>query len=170
MSAVTRSSSHPSLRFVQTESVSMIYLICKTCFQATNCCKRREVNIWKFYVGRYIFVIVGAGQMAASHSSFTFLSKCVWSVAFSITRFVTAVLFDQKNSLLKMHTLNDSYFGFLLLTGSLSKFPLPDKSELISSCSTSSTSVFQNYAMEVQDGLLILSDDVFKYKCYLNLS
>ncbi|KAF1437860.1 C-myc promoter-binding protein, partial [Spheniscus demersus] len=32
---------------------------------------------------------------------------------------------------------------------SLSKFPLPDKSELISSCSTSSTSVFQNYAMEV---------------------
>ncbi|OXB68981.1 hypothetical protein ASZ78_003450 [Callipepla squamata] len=33
--------------------------------------------------------------------------------------------------------------------GSLSKFPLPDKSELISSCSTSSTSVFQNYAMEV---------------------
>uniref|UniRef100_A0A672U835 DENN domain containing 4A n=1 Tax=Strigops habroptila TaxID=2489341 RepID=A0A672U835_STRHB len=28
-------------------------------------------------------------------------------------------------------------------------FPLPDKSELISSCSTSSTSVFQNYAMEV---------------------
>ncbi|NWU96826.1 MYCPP protein, partial [Upupa epops] len=33
--------------------------------------------------------------------------------------------------------------------GSLSKFPLPDKSELVSSCSTSSTSVFQNYAMEV---------------------
>uniref|UniRef100_A0A8B9TLW8 DENN domain containing 4A n=1 Tax=Anas platyrhynchos TaxID=8839 RepID=A0A8B9TLW8_ANAPL len=33
--------------------------------------------------------------------------------------------------------------------GSISKFPLPDKSELISSCSTSSTSVFQNYAMEV---------------------
>nr|XP_008170670.1 C-myc promoter-binding protein isoform X1 [Chrysemys picta bellii]XP_008170671.1 C-myc promoter-binding protein isoform X1 [Chrysemys picta bellii]XP_008170673.1 C-myc promoter-binding protein isoform X1 [Chrysemys picta bellii]XP_042712507.1 C-myc promoter-binding protein isoform X1 [Chrysemys picta bellii] len=33
--------------------------------------------------------------------------------------------------------------------GSLSKFPLPDKSELMSSCSTSSTSVFQNYAMEV---------------------
>ncbi|NWR96714.1 MYCPP protein, partial [Motacilla alba] len=32
---------------------------------------------------------------------------------------------------------------------SLSKFPLPDKSELVSSCSTSSTSVFQNYAMEV---------------------
>ncbi|NXS60688.1 MYCPP protein, partial [Brachypteracias leptosomus] len=32
---------------------------------------------------------------------------------------------------------------------SLSKFPLPDKSELISSCSTSSTSVFHNYAMEV---------------------
>ncbi|NWZ99040.1 MYCPP protein, partial [Nesospiza acunhae] len=31
----------------------------------------------------------------------------------------------------------------------LSKFPLPDKSELVSSCSTSSTSVFQNYAMEV---------------------
>uniref|UniRef100_A0A672U9W1 DENN domain containing 4A n=1 Tax=Strigops habroptila TaxID=2489341 RepID=A0A672U9W1_STRHB len=31
----------------------------------------------------------------------------------------------------------------------LCKFPLPDKSELISSCSTSSTSVFQNYAMEV---------------------
>uniref|UniRef100_A0A8C5X9G1 DENN domain containing 4A n=1 Tax=Malurus cyaneus samueli TaxID=2593467 RepID=A0A8C5X9G1_9PASS len=28
-------------------------------------------------------------------------------------------------------------------------FPLPDKSELVSSCSTSSTSVFQNYAMEV---------------------
>ncbi|PKU31616.1 c-myc promoter-binding protein [Limosa lapponica baueri] len=34
-------------------------------------------------------------------------------------------------------------------SSSLSKFPLPDKSELISSCSTSSTSVFQNYAMEV---------------------
>uniref|UniRef100_A0A8C8SP93 DENN domain containing 4A n=1 Tax=Pelusios castaneus TaxID=367368 RepID=A0A8C8SP93_9SAUR len=33
--------------------------------------------------------------------------------------------------------------------GSLSKFPLPDKSELMSSCSTSSTSVFHNYAMEV---------------------
>ncbi|EMP36013.1 C-myc promoter-binding protein [Chelonia mydas] len=33
--------------------------------------------------------------------------------------------------------------------GSLSKFPLPDKSELMSSCSTSSTSMFQNYAMEV---------------------
>ncbi|KAM8804795.1 C-myc promoter-binding protein [Eudromia elegans] len=33
--------------------------------------------------------------------------------------------------------------------GSLSKFPLPDKSGLMSSCSTSSTSVFQNYAMEV---------------------
>ncbi|XP_061854957.1 C-myc promoter-binding protein isoform X2 [Colius striatus] len=33
--------------------------------------------------------------------------------------------------------------------GSLSRFPLPDKSELVSSCSTSSTSVFQNYAMEV---------------------
>ncbi|NXX68965.1 MYCPP protein, partial [Spizella passerina] len=32
---------------------------------------------------------------------------------------------------------------------SLSKFPLPDKSELVSSCSTSSTSVFQNYAMDV---------------------
>ncbi|NWW37500.1 MYCPP protein, partial [Panurus biarmicus] len=32
---------------------------------------------------------------------------------------------------------------------SLSKFPLPDRSELVSSCSTSSTSVFQNYAMEV---------------------
>ncbi|KAH0620096.1 hypothetical protein JD844_014692 [Phrynosoma platyrhinos] len=32
---------------------------------------------------------------------------------------------------------------------SLSKFPLPDKSELVSSCSTSSTSVFQNYALEV---------------------
>uniref|UniRef100_A0A8C9EWC3 DENN domain containing 4A n=1 Tax=Pavo cristatus TaxID=9049 RepID=A0A8C9EWC3_PAVCR len=37
--------------------------------------------------------------------------------------------------------------------GSLSKFPLPDKSELISSCSTSSTSVFQNYAMEVWEDL-----------------
>ncbi|XP_019389377.1 PREDICTED: C-myc promoter-binding protein isoform X1 [Crocodylus porosus] len=34
-------------------------------------------------------------------------------------------------------------------SGFLSKFPLPDKSELVSSCSTSSTSVFQNYAMEV---------------------
>ncbi|KAJ7311123.1 hypothetical protein JRQ81_006725, partial [Phrynocephalus forsythii] len=33
--------------------------------------------------------------------------------------------------------------------GSLSKFPLPDRSELVSSCSTSSTSVFQNYALEV---------------------
>ncbi|XP_061451053.1 C-myc promoter-binding protein isoform X2 [Rhineura floridana] len=32
---------------------------------------------------------------------------------------------------------------------SLSKFPLPDRSELVSSCSTSSTSVFQNYALEV---------------------
>uniref|UniRef100_A0A8D0HBQ6 Uncharacterized protein n=1 Tax=Sphenodon punctatus TaxID=8508 RepID=A0A8D0HBQ6_SPHPU len=33
--------------------------------------------------------------------------------------------------------------------GFLSKFPLPDTSELMSSTSTSSTSVFQNYAMEV---------------------
>uniref|UniRef100_A0A8C0BQE9 UDENN domain-containing protein n=1 Tax=Buteo japonicus TaxID=224669 RepID=A0A8C0BQE9_9AVES len=36
-----------------------------------------------------------------------------------------------------------------LCKSSLSRFPLPDKSELVSSCSTSSTSVFQNYAMEV---------------------
>uniref|UniRef100_A0A8C2UCN8 DENN domain containing 4A n=1 Tax=Coturnix japonica TaxID=93934 RepID=A0A8C2UCN8_COTJA len=47
----------------------------------------------------------------------------------------------------------NTWCAFLLLSffflGSLSKFPLPDKSELISSCSTSSTSVFQNYAMEV---------------------
>ncbi|XP_033023860.1 C-myc promoter-binding protein [Lacerta agilis] len=34
-------------------------------------------------------------------------------------------------------------------SGSLSKFPLPGRSELVSSCSTSSTSVFQNYALEV---------------------
>ncbi|XP_015282626.1 PREDICTED: C-myc promoter-binding protein [Gekko japonicus] len=33
--------------------------------------------------------------------------------------------------------------------GSLSKFPLPDRSDLLSSCSTSSASMFQNYAMEV---------------------
>lgn len=57
-----------------------------------------------------------------------------------------------------MHILHNYCFGFLLLIGSLSKFPLPDKSELVSSCSTSSTSVFQNYAMEVQDDLLILID------------
>ncbi|XP_054858256.1 C-myc promoter-binding protein isoform X2 [Eublepharis macularius] len=37
----------------------------------------------------------------------------------------------------------------LLQCGPLSKFPLPDRSELLSSCSTSSTSMFQNYAMEV---------------------
>ncbi|KAL8197432.1 UNVERIFIED_CONTAM: C-myc promoter-binding protein [Gekko kuhli] len=34
-------------------------------------------------------------------------------------------------------------------SGSLSKFPLPDRSDLLSSCSTSSASMFQNYAMEV---------------------
>uniref|UniRef100_A0A8C3V5Q5 DENN domain containing 4A n=1 Tax=Catharus ustulatus TaxID=91951 RepID=A0A8C3V5Q5_CATUS len=86
--------------------------------------------------------------MAASHS--TVLYQCLSFVASSITHFIiTAVLFEQGSRVLKMHFLNNLYFGFLLLTGSLSKFPLPDKSELVSSCSTSSTSVFQNYAMEV---------------------
>uniref|UniRef100_A0A8D2NSG3 UDENN domain-containing protein n=1 Tax=Zosterops lateralis melanops TaxID=1220523 RepID=A0A8D2NSG3_ZOSLA len=86
--------------------------------------------------------------MAASHS--TVLYQCISFVASSITHFIiTAVLFEQKNRVLKMLFLNNWYFGFLLLPGSLSKFPLPDKSELVSSCSTSSTSVFQNYAMEV---------------------
>uniref|UniRef100_A0A8C3V572 DENN domain containing 4A n=1 Tax=Catharus ustulatus TaxID=91951 RepID=A0A8C3V572_CATUS len=77
-------------------------------------------------------------------------AKCLSFVASSITHFIiTAVLFEQGSRVLKMHFLNNLYFGFFLLTGSLSKFPLPDKSELVSSCSTSSTSVFQNYAMEV---------------------
>lgn len=35
----------------------------------------------------FIFAAVGAGQMAASHSSFRF-------VASSVTHFITAVLFD----------------------------------------------------------------------------
>lgn len=35
------------------------------------------------------------------------------------------------------------------LEGSLSKFALPGKSEVASSCSTSNTNIFQNYAMEV---------------------
>ncbi|EPY81716.1 hypothetical protein CB1_000715026 [Camelus ferus] len=35
------------------------------------------------------------------------------------------------------------------LEGSLSKFALPGKSEVASSCNTSSTNIFQNYAMEV---------------------
>ena len=34
ISAVTSSTSYPSLVFVQTESVGMNYLICKICFEA----------------------------------------------------------------------------------------------------------------------------------------
>lgn len=112
------------------------------------------MNIWKEFVGSFYFALVGAGQMAASHS--TVLYQCISFVASSITHFIiTAVLFEQKNRVLKMNFLNNWYFGFLLFPGSLSKFPLPDKSELVSSCSTSSTSVFQNYAMEVKGDLLI---------------
>lgn len=58
MSAATSSTSYPSLVFVQAEGVGMNYLICKTCFQATNCCKRRKLNIWKFYVGRFYFLLL----------------------------------------------------------------------------------------------------------------
>uniref|UniRef100_A0A8C3SJL9 DENN domain containing 4A n=1 Tax=Chelydra serpentina TaxID=8475 RepID=A0A8C3SJL9_CHESE len=54
--------------------------------------------------------------------------------------------FNEENIILNKYFL---LFAYHQLIGSLSKFPLPDKSELMSSCSTSSTSVFQNYAMEV---------------------
>lgn len=45
-----------------------------------------------------------------------------------------------------------NFNGFILcfLIGSLSKFALPGKSEVASSCNTSNTNIFQNYAMEVQ--------------------
>lgn len=127
------------------------YELLKICFQATS------LETYGTYgyclLVAFIFALVGAGQMAASHS--TVLYQCLSFVASSITHFIiTAVLFEQGSRVLKMHFLNNWYFGFLLLTGSLSKFPLPDKSELVSSCSTSSTSVFQNYAMEVQDDLI----------------
>lgn len=39
--------------------------------------------------------------------------------------------------------------GSASLEGSLSKFALPGKSEVASSCNTSNTNIFQNYAMEV---------------------
>uniref|UniRef100_A0A8C3V2G6 DENN domain containing 4A n=1 Tax=Catharus ustulatus TaxID=91951 RepID=A0A8C3V2G6_CATUS len=122
------------------------YELLKICFQATSL--ETYGTYGNCLLVTFIFALVGAGQMAASHS--TVLYQCLSFVASSITHFIiTAVLFEQGSRVLKMHFLNNLYFGFLLLTGSLSKFPLPDKSELVSSCSTSSTSVFQNYAMEV---------------------
>lgn len=148
----TNSTSSPSLVVVHTESVAMNYL--KFVSQLPTVVNKEKWTYGNCLLVAFIFTLVGAGQMAASHS--TVLYQWISFVAYSITHFIiTAVLFEQKNRVLKMHFLNNWYLGFLLLTGSLSKFPLPDKSELVSSCSTSSTSVFQNYAMEVQDNLLI---------------
>ncbi|XP_074862509.1 C-myc promoter-binding protein isoform X2 [Carettochelys insculpta] len=56
---------------------------------------------------------------------------------------------DQSRTSLESSSSHDGASKQFYHCGSLSKFPLPDKSEMISSCSTSSTSVFQNYAMEV---------------------
>ncbi|XP_053128522.1 C-myc promoter-binding protein isoform X2 [Hemicordylus capensis] len=53
-----------------------------------------------------------------------------------------------RTSLESSASINSSSRGFSQF-GSLSKFPLPGRSDLVSSCSTSSTSVFQNYALEV---------------------
>uniref|UniRef100_A0A8C3PVF1 DENN domain containing 4A n=1 Tax=Chrysolophus pictus TaxID=9089 RepID=A0A8C3PVF1_CHRPC len=89
---------------------------------------------------------------ASSKVNFCHYSSVLsYLITASVTCFITAVLFDQKNSSLKsiFWITNTVFFVCFFLLGSLSKFPLPDKSELISSCSTSSTSVFQNYAMEV---------------------
>lgn len=113
------------------------------------------MKIWKLFVGSFYFCL-GWCWADGSLTLHSFVPVCVSFVASSITHFIiTAALFEKKNRVLKMHFLNNWYFGFLVLTGSLSKFSLPDKSELVSSCSTSSTSVFQNYAMEVQDDSLI---------------
>lgn len=148
----TNSTSCSSPVFVHAESVAMNYL--KFLSKLPTVVSKEKWTYGNGLLVAFIFALLGAGQMAASHSPV--LYQWIAFVASSSIHFIiTAVLFEQNNRVLKMHFLNNLHFGFLLLTGSLSKFPLPDKSELVSSCSTSSTSVFQNYAMEVQHDLLI---------------